>query len=148
MINKAILVGRITKDIELKSTTSGKEVCQFILAVTRNYKTNDKYESDFITCKAFGKTAEFISKFTKKGNKLAIEGRILTGSYEKDGNKVYTTDIIVENVSFVETKKKEEKPVETKMEETDPYQLFGETIEHKTTLTTEEIDNIDMQLPF
>lgn len=130
MINKVVLIGRITKDIELKSTSNGKEVCQFNLAVTRNYKNqNGEYESDFINCIAYGKTAELISKFTKKGDKIAIEGRIQTGSYEKDGKKVYTTDIIVENVSFVEAKKKEEKPVETKIEETDPYQLFGDSIE-------------------
>lgn len=126
-MNKVIILGRLTKDIELKSTTSGKEVCQFNLAVTRNYKnSNGEYESDFINCIAYGKTAELISKFTKKRDKIAIEGRIQTGSYEKDGKKVYTTDIIVENVSFVETKKKE----------------------NKVSYKAEEIDNIEEQTEF
>ena len=120
MINKVILAGRLIKDAELKSTTSGKEVCQFVLAVTRNYKNaNGEYESDFITCKAFGKTAQFISNFTKKGNKLAIEGRMLTGSYEKDGNKVYTTDIVVETFSLLDSKKSEENKISYKAEEID-----------------------------
>lgn len=128
-MNKTILLGRITKDIELKSTTSGKEVCQFTIAINRTYTNqNGEYESDFINCVAYGKTAEVISKYTKKGDRLVVEGRIQTRNYEKNGNKIYVTEIIVETINFVETKKQE----------------------NKISYKAEEIDNIptNMELPF
>lgn len=105
MLNKVILIGNITKDVELMTTTSGISVCRFTLAVNRKFKNSEgNYDTDFIPCKAFRKTAEFLSKYTKKGQQISVVGSIQTGNYEKDGQKYYTTDIIVDEVGFVGNK--------------------------------------------
>ena len=107
-MNKALLSGRLTRDPEVRYTTGEKPtaVARFTLAVDRRVKKEGEQEADFINCVAFGKTAEFIEKYFSKGMKVAVEGRIQTGSYtNKDGQKVYTTDIAVENVEFCESKK-------------------------------------------
>ena len=105
-MNKVIVVGNLTKSIELRYTGTGLAVANFTLAIKRETKNKDgEYDSDFINCIAFGNHAEMISKFFDKGSKIGIEGHIQSGSYEKDGKKVYTTDVVVENVHFVESKK-------------------------------------------
>ena len=93
----------MTKDADIR-TNGDTTVARFTVAIDRKYK---KDEADFISCVAFGKTTEWMEKYTHKGMKLEIEGRIQTGSYEKDGKKVYTTDIICETVNFAESKKSE-----------------------------------------
>ncbi|MEE3307864.1 single-stranded DNA-binding protein [Sharpea azabuensis] len=106
-MNKVILIGRLTKEPEIRATAEGLYITRFTIAVDRRSK--DK-ETDFISCVAFGKTAETIEKYCRKGMKIAIEGRIQTGSYtNKDGNKVYTTDVNVNEIEFVE-RKTEERP--------------------------------------
>ena len=104
-MNKTILIGRLTKDAETRYTAEGTAIARFPLAVDRKYKSEGQPSADFINCVAFGKIAEFVEKYLKKGTKIALEGRIQTGSYEKDGQKVYTTDVIVEAVEFAESKK-------------------------------------------
>lgn len=98
-MNVSIIMGRITKDLELRQTTSGTSVLRFTVAVDR-YSKDKENDTDFISCIAFGKNAEFIGKWFSKGQMIALEGSIKTGSYEKDGRKVYTTDIIVNHASF------------------------------------------------
>ena len=99
-MNKVELIGRITADPEIKYSQSGTALMAFNIAVTRNYKdANGNYQSDFITCKAFGGSAEYISKYIKKGNLMAVIGSIETGKYtNKEGKDVYTTDVKVEGV--------------------------------------------------
>ena len=106
IINKVVLLGRLTKDPDLKyAAGSGTAVCRFTVAINRQSK---KDETDFINCIAFGKTGETITKYFTKGSKIAITGNIRTGSYDaKDGTKRYTTDAIVETFEFVESTKKE-----------------------------------------
>lgn len=110
-MNKVILMGRLTKDPEVRygGQQNDKAVAKFSLAVDRKFKREgDEQTADFISCVAFGKTAEFLEKYAGKGTKFVTEGRIQTGSYtNKDGNKVYTTDVVVENVEFAESKKSE-----------------------------------------
>jgi single-strand DNA-binding protein len=110
-MNKIILIGRVTKDIELKSTPSGVSVADFSLAVTRNYKNaNGDYEVDFINCIAYRKLAETISNYVKKGDKLAVEGKLQTRNYtNNEGKKVYVSEVIVESIDFLEAKKAEPK---------------------------------------
>lgn len=103
-MNKAILIGRLTADPEIKQTTSGTSVSRYRLAVDRPRKQDEEQTADFISCVCFGKTADFANKYLKKGTKIAIEGRIQTGSYEKDGVKHYTTDIIVDRHEFCESR--------------------------------------------
>ena len=101
-MNTVQLLGNIVRDPELKyAAGSGTAVSRFTVAVKRQFK---KDESDFINCIAFGKTAETIAQYFVKGNKIAIIGHIQTGSYDKDGKKVYTTDIIVDAFDFVNSK--------------------------------------------
>ena len=106
IINKVVLLGRLTKDPELRyAAGSGTAVCRFTVAINRQFK---KDETDFINCIAFGKTGETITQYFTKGSKIAITGNIRTGNYDaKDGTKRYTTDVIVETFEFVESKKKE-----------------------------------------
>ena len=106
IINKVVLLGRLTKDPELRyAAGSGTAVCRFTVAINRQFK---KDETDFINCIAFGKTGETIAQYITKGRQIAVTGSIRTGSYDaQDGTKRYTTDVIVETFEFVESKKKE-----------------------------------------
>ena len=106
-MNKVILMGRLTREPEVRYTQgeNALAVARFTLAVNRKYKNNGKEEADFISCVAFGKTAEFIEKYMHQGTKVVVCGRIQTGSYtNKDGKKVYTTDVVVEETEFAESK--------------------------------------------
>ncbi len=106
-MNKWIGMGRLTRDPEIRYTQGDNASCiaRFSLAVDRRFKRDGDQTTDFINCVAFGKTGEFIEKYTHQGTKLIVEGRIQTGSYtNKDGNKVYTTDVVVENAEFAESK--------------------------------------------
>lgn len=103
-MNKAILIGRLTADPKAGQTPSGTSVSRYHLAVDRPRKQDEKQTADFISCVCFGKTADFANKYLHKGTKIVIEGRIQTGSYEKDGVTRYTTDIIVDRHEFCESK--------------------------------------------
>lgn len=107
-MNKVILMGRLTRDPDIRysGTDNQMAVARYTLAVDRRFKKDGGEDSaDFISCVAFGKTAEFAEKYIRKGTKLLVEGRIQTGSYtNKDGQKVYTTDVVVENSEFAESK--------------------------------------------
>ena len=109
-MNKVIIIGRFTRDPEIKYTTgeNATATARFSLAVNRRFKNKEgNYDADFINCVAFGKTAEFIEKYFTKGMAIGITGHIQTGSYtNKEGQKVYTTDVVVEETEFVESKNK------------------------------------------
>ena len=109
-MNKVIIIGRFTRDPEIKYTTgeNATATARFSLAVNRRFKNKEgNYDADFINCVAFGKTAEFIEKYFTKGMAIGITGRIQTGSYtNKEGQKVYTIDVVVEETEFVESKNK------------------------------------------
>lgn len=99
-------MGRLTRDCDVRYTQGAEPtaIARFSLAVDRRFKREGEQTADFISCVAFGKTAEFLEKYGKKGTKFVVEGRIQTGSYEKDGQKIYTTDVVVEQVEFAESK--------------------------------------------
>ena len=103
-MNKVILMGRLTREPEARY--SGETaVARYTLAVDRKYKRDNEQTADFIVCVAFGKSAEFAEKYLSKGTKIAVTGRIQTGSYtNKDGQKVYTTEVVVEEQEFAESK--------------------------------------------
>ena len=107
-MNKVILIGRLTRDPDIRYSSGEKPVAvaRFTLAVNRRYKREgNEQQADFISCVSFGKPAEFIERYFHQGTKIAIEGRIQTGSYtNRDGIKIYTTDVVVENVEFAESK--------------------------------------------
>ena len=108
IMNKVILMGRLTRDPEVRYSQGGNPmaIARYTLAVDRRFnRNNDEQTADFIGCVAFGKAGEFAEKYFRKGTKVAITGRIQTGSYtNKDGVKVYTTDVVVEDQEFAESK--------------------------------------------
>lgn len=104
-MNQVVIIGRTTQDIECRYTANQKAVAKFTVAVDDGY--GEKKRTNFINCVAFGSTAENCEKFLPKGKKVAVQGHIQTGSYEKDGKKVYTTDVIAERVEFLEFTKPE-----------------------------------------
>ena len=110
-MNKVFLMGRLTREPETRytqrhSSQESMAVSRFTLAVDRRFKTEGQQSADFISCVAFGKNGEFAEKYLRKGTKVVVIGRIQTGSYtNKDGQKVYTTDVVVEEMEFAESKK-------------------------------------------
>ena len=151
-MNKAILIGRLTRDPELRTTPTGRNVCQFSVAVSRNFtNTNGEREADFINCVVWDKQAENLVKYQKKGNQIAVEGRIQTRNYDdKDGKKVYVTEILASNISFLDSKgtsatgntsfnnlpeppmedtSSNNSNMETVSVEKDPFEAFGDSIE-------------------
>ncbi len=109
MTNRAVLVGRLTKDPELRFTPNGIAVTTFTLAVNRPFKNaNGEQEADFINIVVWKKAAKNVANYTSKGSLVAIDGRIQTRSYEnKDGQRVYVTEVVADSVQFLETKKRE-----------------------------------------
>ena len=110
-MNKVLLMGRLTRDAEIRYSQGDNSmaIARFSLAVDRRGRrdsnSNEEQTADFINCVAFGKTADFLERFGRKGTKFVVEGRIQTGSYtNKDGQRVYTTDVVVENLEFAESK--------------------------------------------
>ena len=106
-MNKVILMGRLTRDPEVRYSqgATATAIARFSIAVDRRFKRDGEPDADFINCVAFGRTGEFIERYGHKGTKFVVEGRIQTGSYtNKDGQKVYTTDVIVEDQEFADSK--------------------------------------------
>lgn len=106
-MNKALLMGRLTADPEIRYSQNQNATCvaRYTLAVDRRFKRDGEQQADFIRCVAFGKAGEFAEKYLRKGTKISIVGRITTGSYtNKDGQKVYTTEITIEEQEFAESK--------------------------------------------
>ena len=106
-MNKVILMGRLTRDPEVRygQGENSTAIARYTLAVDRRYRQEGENNADFISCIAFGRAAEFTEKYLKKGTKIVITGRIQTGSYtNRDGQRVYTTDVVVEEQEFAESK--------------------------------------------
>lgn len=113
-MNKVVLMGRLVRDVDFR-VNGDSSVAKFSVAVDRRFKGKDgKTEADFISCVAFNKTAEFIEKYFHKGMKIAVSGRIQTGSYtNREGQKVYTTDVVCDEAEFVESKNASEPAPQT-----------------------------------
>jgi single-strand DNA-binding protein len=134
-MNKVFLRGNLTRDVETKQSSNGNWMARFGIAVRRDFKNADgEYDSDFINCLAYNKIAEMLGKYFHKGSGIIVIGHIQTGSYDdRDGKKVYTTDVIVETVEFDRSNStKEEKEEKPKVEEkpkqklsNDPFADFG-----------------------
>lgn len=117
-MNKSCIVGRLTKDVELKTTQSGVSVCTFTVAVNRRFKNAEgNYDADFINCVAWRGQAEFLSKYFEKGSMVGIVGSIQTRSYDSDGHKVWVTEVVADEVSFVGGKKEEAKETSSALPE-------------------------------
>lgn len=156
-MNKVCLTGRITHDLDLRYTPNGKAVIQFNIAINRPKTQDGEQIADFPSIVVWGQQAENLNKYQKKGSLISIIGRIQTRSYDNnDGKKVYVTEILAENIEYLESKKDdsnfknltETQPVDNTTQETteDPYANFGNQI------TLEDLDNksiiTDDDLPF
>ena len=107
-MNKVVLMGRLTKEPEMRATQSNTAVCSFSLAVNRRFKQEGQPDADFINVTAWAKTAEFVSKYFTKGQQVAVVGRIQTRNYDdKDGKKVFVTEVVAEEVYFADSKKEQ-----------------------------------------
>lgn len=135
-MNRINIIGRLTSKPELRYSQSNTAITRGAVAVNRKFKNQQgEYEADFINIVAFNKTAELLNQYFDKGSQIGISGRIQTGSYEdKNGKKVYTTDVVVEDITFIDKKESgqaltvEEVEQYTKKEEVDPFSSFGEQI--------------------
>lgn len=109
MTNNVVLVGRLVRNVELRQTSTGKEMTYFTLAVNRNFKNEQGVQAaDFIGCVAFGKTAENMARFLGKGSLIAVEGRISTRNFQgNDGKTVYVTEVVASSITFLESKKQQ-----------------------------------------
>lgn len=140
-MNKVCLIGRLTADVEVRKNDSAISFTRFTIAVSRKYKNADgEYGADFISCVAWRERADIIAEHFKRGSQIGIEGHIQTGSYDKeDGSKGYLTDVIVDSISFVGSKKTDSRPAP----ECDEFGGEG-----KTNLSADEIIVTDDDLPF
>lgn len=131
-MNKVILMGRLTKDPDVRYSQANPPVAvaRYSLAVNRRFKKQGEQEADFINCVAFGKAAEFVEKFLKKGMQISIVGRIQTGSYtDKDGKKIYTTDVVAEEHYFAESKKDSQTSSNASSDSTEAFYPIDENID-------------------
>ena len=144
-MNKVILMGRLTRDAEVRYSQgdASTAVARFTMAVDRRFRRDgDDQSADFISCVAFGKTAEFMERFGRKGTKFVLEGRIQTGSYtNKDGQRVYTTDVVTENIEFAESKASSENSGYVPASRPSPSGAAGDGFMNIP-------DGIDEELPF
>lgn len=140
-MNSVQLVGRFTRDPEVRYSDGGVSIARFSLAVDRRFKSENGPTADFPNCVAFGKTAEFIKEYFRKGMRIGLQGRIQTGSYtNQDGTKIYTTDVVVESCEFVESKGSQQQ--ETKNEDNGGFGPAG----YDGFMNIP--DGIDEELPF
>lgn len=106
LMNKVIIMGRLTRDPEISSSTNGTTFARYSVAVDRRFKREGDPDADFFNCTSFGKQAEFVERYLKKGTKVVVTGRLQNNNYtQKDGSKVYSVQIMVEDVEFAESKK-------------------------------------------
>lgn len=136
-MNKAIITGRIANDLELRSTTTGKNICDFRIATNRPVTRDGEKVADFISCRVWNKSAENLVKYQTKGNLIAVIGRMQVDSYkDKDGNTRYSNYILVEELEYLERKK------ENNQEEKEYQEL------HTTTKVQDQFDYDSSDLPF
>lgn len=130
-MNTIFLIGRLTRRPELKYTSSNKAVCDFSIAVNRNYTNeNGEREADFINCQVWNKQAENLCKYQDKGNQIAVDGNLRVQSYDdKDGNKRYSTFVLVNNIEYLESKKNDTKNVSNEKNNDKVYEDFANEIE-------------------
>src|SRR5699024_2490965 len=139
-MNSVQIIGRLTKDIELRYANTGTAIALFTVAVNRRFKNqHGEQEADFIRCKAFKKSAEILAQYTGKGSQIGIEGTIQTGTFDgQDGKKVFTTDVIVNNFDFLDSKGSQQ--TQQPQQNQQQHQTFGQS--------GESLEISDRDLPF
>ena len=142
MLNRVTLVGRLTKDAELRRTSSGKAVASFTLAVNRNFKTGDGQEADFINAVCWGKVAENTANYCSKGSLVSVDGRLQTRNYENNqGQKVFVTEVVADSVQFIDTRRNNNAHEEAPKQE----QKQEEYVPNEPLINDFELDESDIQ---
>lgn len=142
MLNRVTLVGRITRDPELRRTGNGKAVASFSLAVNRNFKSNDGQDADFISVVCWGKTAEVTAQYCSKGSLVSIDGRLQSRTYENNnGDRVFVTEVVADSVQFIDTKRKETAQA-PKQTQTAPRQQTIEEPKAEEYMPNDNLDDI------
>lgn len=137
-MNKVVLIGRVTRDPELRYTSTNIPNTRFTLAVNRTFQNQSgETEADFIPIVVWRKQAENVKKYVSKGSLVAVEGRIQTGSYEKDGQRVYTTDVVADNVQFLESKAQSQERISE--DNITPSDFANDNTNNKETDMSEEV---------
>lgn len=146
-MNNVILIGRLTRDVDLRYTQSGTAVARFTVAIDRHDKDNN---ADFPSCIAFGKTAELMSNYVRKGQRVALEGRIQTGSYtNSEGKTIYTTDIVASRVEFIESKQSNEGYTQPQQGYTQPRENVQPNYSDNRSVNNGDFNNVkEDDLPF
>ena len=132
MINRVVMVGRMTRDPELRRTGSGNAVTSFTLAVNRTFKTNDEQQADYIPCVVWNKAAENVEKYCSKGSLVGVEGRLRSRSYDNaQGQKVFVVEVVCDSVQFLETKSKDKHATQSQYTQQEPVQnnSFDQAVE-------------------
>ena len=135
IMNRVFLIGRLTKEPEVRYTQSGMACCQITVAVNRPKQKDKEQETDFINVVIWDKQAENLAKYQTKGNQIAVEGKIQTRSYENsEKKKIYVTEVVAQNIVYIDSKKENSTSIKKETQETtetfhDPYAEFGERIE-------------------
>lgn len=132
MINRVVLVGRLTKDVEVRKTNSGLSVAQFTVAVDRRVSrdSNGQQSADFVPCVAWRQSADFLGSYARKGNLVGVEGRIQTRNYDdKDGKKVYVTEVVCDNVQLLESRKSREAAGSYQQSSTPSYGSYNNNVQ-------------------
>ena len=148
-MNKVVLMGRLVRDPEVRCSQgeNAKAIARYSLAVDRRFKQEGEAKADFINCVAFGRQGEFAEKYFRKGIKIVVSGRIQTGSYtNRDGNKVYTTDVVVEEQEFAESKAASESNANSQSSSRGYSQQQGMSVDDDGFMNIP--DGLDETLPF
>ena len=147
-MNKVTLIGRLTKDPEIKLTSNQTQFCNFTIAVDRRFKdSNGQRQADFINCVAWKQTAVFIQKYFKKGNRIGISGSIQTRSYDKDGQKVFITEVLAEEAEFVEAQQQTTQPEPEAQQEPEPEQApAAPQIDIPDPRATQEVNELPFEI--
>lgn len=153
MINRVVLVGRMTKDPELRRTAQGEAVTSFTLAVNRNFKNaNGNIDADFINCLIWRKSAENVERYCSKGSLVGVEGRIQTRSYDNvQGNRVFVVEVVCDSVQFLETKSSSERQSQQVVQsqaDNNPYDLKMDDLEKEFDNSINTYDIMDEDIQF
>lgn len=128
MINRSVLVGRLTKDPMCRQTQSGSAIANFTIAVNRMKRSDEEQKADFISCVSFGKVAEYMEKYLKRGYLIGVDGRIQTSTYEKDGATVYVTQVVCDSVQNYEPRQAHQDTKESEHEASHELELTSDDL--------------------
>ena len=147
-MNRVMLVGRLTKDLEKRITGTGTPFLYFTVAINRRVSAGKEPQADFINCVAWEKTAELMAQYLSKGSRVGVEGRITSRNYEKDGARVFITEVVAERVEFLDSKPSSGQSIEERIPTYTPEQDFDTSPSFDEAFSMEAFDASDEDLPF